>query len=690
MTARAASRSPRDETGAALVFALVIVTAIALVSGAILTHGSVNFRATVTLRSVAGTSYASDTAAKVAINHLRLGSSAPGFVQSTLAADNPPWVYSNNIDGTGCFGLEGTEPRDALVLPSIQPKAGRQAADTSARVECAVVPGTGLFGGGEDVTINGNLRAITVLGEEGLEVSDNSELQVRGSIASNGDIDADNAAGTALFTNGDIWANNGCTGTVRTTRTKDCAHAEVAAQPVTEVFTSTAGVPVRDARTESCTGFRGGFYPDAARLTAATTACGTAVFLPGDYYFGFDDESRSTGDNVWKITGTVIGGQAVGSGEPPGRCRNPIDDAGAQGVRFVFGGNSRLEIGQNARVELCGTYSASAFPVVVQQQQQSTASTTGTSTLAATTVDPAGSTPAWSPAPSAAMVAAIDSSAATWPGSTTGNPKGRLTLSAFGAAPAVPPGARLQSATLRVHHKEVGNSPIAVKISAGSTSYSASLPARGVTDLAQPYPVATADVLPDPTGAVTAMLSDAVRYGTLGSTVPTIEFSLDGKNKAMAIDSASLELTWTSWSLAAATDNTFISGFGDSFKGDFLMQGHVYAPNGLVQVDFGNNPGTVVSFRYGFAARAAVLSGHPQVLYGYPVVSVPDEGTGLSRRVTVVDLKVFVCVEQATCTSGGTPALTARVMITDPPWALAGEPEPGKRQIRVLSWAAQR
>lgn len=686
-------RIRNDDTGASLIFALLIVTAIALVSGAILQHSSTNFRATVALRGVAGTSYASDTAAKIAINNLRLGSSAPGFVQSPLTGDDAPWVYSNNVDGTGCFGLDGTNPRSTLTLANVQPAAGDQSTASSARVECSVVSGTGLFGGGADVTISGNLRAITVLGEEGIEVRDNSELQVRGSVASNGVIDADNAAGTALFTNGDIWANNGCFGTVRTTRTKDCAHSEVVAEPVPEVFTSTGGLEVRDAKTEPCSGFRPGFYPDAARLSAVTGAggrCAETVFLPGDYYFGFDDEAKGTGDNVWKIDKTVIGGQMTGSGEPPGRCVNPIDDPDAQGVRFVFGGTSRVEVSQNAHVELCGTYSEDSFPVVVQQQGMSTTSTPGASTLTATTVDTTGSTPAWAPTPTVAMVSTIDASAATWPGSTTGNPKGRLTLSAFTAAPAIPAGARLQSATLKVRHKEVGNSEIAVKVSAGSGSYSSSLPARAVADLTQPYPVATADALPDPSGSLKALLEDAVRYGSLSSTVPTVEFSLDGKNKAMAIDSVSLELTWTPWALATPTDTTFISGFGDSFKGDFVMQGHVYAPKGLVQVDFGNNPSTVVSFRYGFVARAAALSGHPQVLYGYPVVSVPDEGQGLGKRVTVVDLKVHVCVEAASCASGGTHALTARVMITDPPWALGGEPVPGKRQIKVLTWAEQK
>jgi len=62
----------------------------------------------------------------------------------------------------------------------------------------------------------------------------------------------------------------------------------------------------------------------------------------------------------------------------------------------------------------------------------------------------------------------------------------------------------------------------------------------------------------------------------------------------------------------------------------------------------------------------------------------------LGSRVTVVDLKVYVCAEQGSCATGGKHALTVRAQITDPPYGATGAPVPGQRKIDVLSWAEQR
>ena len=146
-------RVRNDDAGASLIFALLIVTAIALVSGAILSHSSTNFRATVALRGVAGTSYASDTAAKIAINNLRLGADAPGWSAPTFPGLWGDWVYTNNADGAGCFGAVGTAPDNVLDLNNVQPASGDQSSATSARVECTVVPGTGIFAPGGGVGV---------------------------------------------------------------------------------------------------------------------------------------------------------------------------------------------------------------------------------------------------------------------------------------------------------------------------------------------------------------------------------------------------------------------------------------------------------------------------------------------------------------------------------------------------------
>ena len=142
-----------DDSGAMLIVALIIITAVALVTGALLTQGGTNLRATVALEGVAGTSYAADTAAKVAVNDLRLGAKAPGWVAPTFPGLWSDWVYTDNADGAGCFGADGTSPKDSLEMKNVYPKAGDQTADSSARVECSVVPGTGIFSAGSGVGI---------------------------------------------------------------------------------------------------------------------------------------------------------------------------------------------------------------------------------------------------------------------------------------------------------------------------------------------------------------------------------------------------------------------------------------------------------------------------------------------------------------------------------------------------------
>ena len=105
-----------DDSGAMLIVALIVITSVALVTGALLTQGGTNLRATVALEGVAGTSYAGDTAAKVAVNNLRLGAKAPGWVAPSFPGLWSDWVYTDNADGAGCFGADGTSPKNSLEL----------------------------------------------------------------------------------------------------------------------------------------------------------------------------------------------------------------------------------------------------------------------------------------------------------------------------------------------------------------------------------------------------------------------------------------------------------------------------------------------------------------------------------------------------------------------------------------------
>ncbi|WP_278256421.1 hypothetical protein [Nocardioides convexus] len=95
-------RRPRGDEGALLIFAIIIITTVALVTGIVLTRGDGSLRATVALRDVTRTSYAADGAAQVAINALRTG-------YNTGNGEPDPWYYTN-VSGTGCFGYNGVAP----------------------------------------------------------------------------------------------------------------------------------------------------------------------------------------------------------------------------------------------------------------------------------------------------------------------------------------------------------------------------------------------------------------------------------------------------------------------------------------------------------------------------------------------------------------------------------------------------
>ena len=124
------------DDGAILIIAIVVVTAVALVVGAVLTRGDGSLRATVALREVAGSSYAADAAANVAINNLRTGQ---GF------AGNPTESgFNNSLDGVGCFGNNvGVGGTDKLSLDGFYPATG-SLGPSSALVECTGESGTGM------------------------------------------------------------------------------------------------------------------------------------------------------------------------------------------------------------------------------------------------------------------------------------------------------------------------------------------------------------------------------------------------------------------------------------------------------------------------------------------------------------------------------------------------------------------
>ena len=686
-------RGWRDDSGAMLVIALVIITTIALVTGALLTHGWTNFRATVQLRGVTGTSYAADAAAKVAINNLRLGSDAPGWVTPSFPGLWDDWVFTNNADGTGCFGAEGTAPDNTLELKNVYPAAGSQDGDTSARVECAVVPGTGIFGPGGGVGVDDPdptdafARALTTVGSTGslqgitlkpLGEGNQAPMPMRGGVASESFIDVDNGA---LVTDGYIWAEGSCTGVV-IGRQKVCNAPGQVPTPATPPSPVPSVPTYRDADAMGCT-FLPGFYNNAKDLSTAVNACSTAHFASGAYYFDFRDEGHLAGDlNVWTIDTNVVGGETTGSAIP-GACRSAITNPSVTGVQFVFGGNSRMSLTDRAKVELCGPSNGGEAPMTLYQQPSGTTGSTTSlddRSAAVATVQSGGKfnpvvvTPVGTTVRDA--VAAADSASVKWTIKSNADNQAGLDLRDFPGLAGIPAGSDITSARVRVKYAKTSTRSLTVTVKD-------QLPAGVVVTPPDAAGWGTADVA--------AQLRDQLEGGAFDANKPTLQLRLLGatKDETLTIDAVTLSVTYVPPSLRASTPVTFIDAPGGNFQGKFVVQGATYAPHGYVNLVPGSDNNALVAFRWGLVALGVTFKAQPPQIFGYPLVSIPDAGHGLGSRTTIVDLEVFVCVEAGTCASDGTHAITIRVMVTDPPYGASGIPVPGKRRIEVLSWSEQ-
>jgi Tfp pilus assembly protein PilX len=338
--------------GAVLVVVLLLVTAIALVTGAVLTQVDTSVRATVAMRDQAGASYNGDAAAQVAINQLR---------RSTY----------NNAAGSNCFGGSGT-----LALPGFYPGTNGQsgAAASSAAVTCVAEAGTGSQGGLVPVTsANKPGNAVLTLGTSAAETGQTygqsqKPVTIHGSVVSNSTIDSTNAVLTV--TGGvQVFAVGACTGPISP------ACSTLGAPVADPNYPAPTDPPAPPASLPACTStsavaeFRPGLYTTADTFNNCKASW--LLFDPGTYYFDF-----TAGSHVWTVNGTMVAGTVPGitpgaapaaAAVPtvPGACVNPISSPSAVGVQFVFGGDSQLVFAKNSLAEVCASYHATSIPTAL-------------------------------------------------------------------------------------------------------------------------------------------------------------------------------------------------------------------------------------------------------------------------------------------------------------------------------------
>ncbi|KRA37624.1 MULTISPECIES: hypothetical protein [unclassified Nocardioides] len=738
-------RGALDDTGAILVLAIIIVTVVALVTGLVLTRGDGSLRATIKLRAVAGTTYAADGAAQVVLNGLRTGywDTADDAVGTVIPTN---WVFTNE-PGDGCFGQSKggfvTEDDD-LLLSSFYPATKSSGdAPTSAYVECVPEDATGAQGTVRHVSnANSPGDAIITLGNSGGEnglSNANKTLRVRGGIRSNSNI---SASGAIEVNDANVRARTGtCDNvTVSAGYTKSCPAGGGPSDPNYPADIST--IPV--LRTvPSCTGtyveLQPGYYDDAKALTDLTTGCNKIVwFRTGSYYFDFHNKSSNgdplyengiTGaerDNIWKIAGTrVIGGELIGGGTPsgattiPGACQNPISDAGAQGVQFIFGGDSRLMFDTDSLVELCATYRSTRPPIVVYGNKTGSnptlttltgsaggLTTSGTPTVTGTGSDPetfalnpeTDPRPLVSPIPLTAAALQNDGNGiATWKRvgltGTAGNETRTITMGGFAPPSTIDKGAVLKAARLVVRHRAASASTTASTIRitpsvAGSTTL-------GPFNLTRPTSLTT-ETIDLKTAQTTVYNALAKSIHDRGYTGASIDFTATAnRNQSAQLDAIRLELEYYVPQMrgpAAISTNctTTVGGCAaiDSAtngKGEPYLQGTTYVPLGKVYLNVANTNAQV--FRWGIIARALHIDLNGAFKFTGAVIELPDNSPGLGLNGTLVQFNVYVCPNSPTCSATGKLALKVRAQVWDRD---ADASTTNDREVTIMSWSHQR
>ncbi|OXM69167.1 hypothetical protein [Amycolatopsis vastitatis] len=659
-----------DDSGAALPLVLILVTVIAVVTGALLSFADTSVRTTVNLRDQAASAYTADGALQAAVNQIRTST-------FTGAA------------GQHCFGAS-----DTLNLPD--------SGGGAAAVSCTADPAKVLIQCPSLSVCNRPGSAILTLGtggEDGLNIQQptGSSFKVHGVVYSNSNI---NVVNGSLDTNTAVYARGACSGTIRSTPAASCGYGGSSLGADPGYAPALTSVPPRQnlpacTKSGSLVTFQPGYYDDAAGLSAmmsSSSKCkdSTFWFTPGAYYFDFHNSAAARppslpgGDDVWTVdNGFLVAGTPVdGSGRTiakpavpaniPGACDNPIDDAKAVGVQFVFGGDSRLAV-KAGQVEICGTYSADHPPVAVHGL------TSGTESPVTAALTPSGTpTGTFTTAP-AGSLSTVDGNLATWTANGNGNQSATVTATGYAPATAIPAGSLLTSARVRVvHGNDNGSSQDNLSVQLGTDKFTVpAYPDKVLhTDLVDVSTPALAQQVYDGTftGAQLSYTAALKHKGT--EQVDALRLELGYTPPALRAESGCTQLPYTT--SAACALLTSVNNSGNRF----YVQGTTYAPKAALDITLNN--ATEPIFRFGVIARSLWVKETGSVTFTGAVIEVPDDSPGF---VFGVYLSAYVCPGAGPCALVGTPAARARVAYVD---GDPTNPVAGARQVSVLSWSGNR
>lgn len=677
-------RLARDDSGASLILALILITVIATVVSALMGLSDTSLRATLNMRDQASTSATAEAAVQAAVNNIR---------NSTFNA------------GTGqhCFGGS-----DTLSLANF-------AGTASASVSCTADPITAHIQCATAAQCNRPNAAILTTGnsatEDGITVDQptGSTFRVHGPVFSNSTISINNGS---LTTNNAVYARRACTGTITSTPAASCSYgspnalgndphyaAAISSPPVYRAL------PTCDTANSVVT-FRPGYYDDAVGLTnmmAGNSSCrhSTWWFQPGTYYFDFHNASTtrgpslSSGDDVWRIDdGYLVAGTPVNAAGAvistpsvpatiPGACANPLANPTATGVQFIFGGDSQLQI-KSGQAEICGTYSTSKPPVAIYGLTSGSATTTALTGLTPSAVTGTGG---YTNA-TVARLSTVDNSYASWK-SVKKNDSATVTVTGYAPPAAIPAGSMLTSATVQVTHRHSDNGS-SDKLSVDLTPTGGNTISGTVTGHAGGGAFQTDTITLD--AAATGAIANAIYSGTFTGATIALTANLSANNDTEDVDAVVLNLSYVAPALRALSGCLTVvpyTGGGSScalvsslnYSGNkFYVQGTTYAPGAVMDLTLNNSAEQV--FEFGVVLRALWVKETGSLRYDGPVIQIPDDSPGYTLAVY---LTAYVCLSGGTCTPGSSSAiLRAKVALVD---ADLSSPTAGQRQVVVISWS---
>lgn len=748
------TKTPDDE-GSALILSLIVMTVCGLILASVLTFAEARVKTTVALLDEGNAAATVDGATKAAVAALQNSE------------------FNNKVDEL-CFG-SGATARETLELPNFNGKGD------SATVRCKGRTGTGAQSSAVFIgETNKPGLSILTLGDgstDGLYVKYTGgqtaaqKVTVNGSVFSNRTITAvqpertvcdpwwnlfncrrETPPGTLDVVGDNVYAiaRVGCVGNVNVvTGPKDCDYGTRAVKPdprgedPATLHQTRYELPALPAPapmpTHNCNAFNGtatfkpGYYNDVSVLNKYTdgVGCKRYIFEPGVYYFDFHNGEPGytmPSDAKWKKHEWVVKGNGssylvAGKVNPKNtsECVKPTDEENV-GVRFIFGGNSRVQF-NGVNTTICGSNeSSTTVPIAIQGVSSvpsgSPAPTTGTLTFAdaAAPATPAGFT--------ALQDAKTDNNVgATW--KIGGKDLNRFETRMFTASnfqAQIPAGAALDELSVRARYKNTAtqgasserrivmtvggktctfgdndddgdqSNDIPDSVNGSWMEFSGNLltnpscndlvnhiKANGSAGLTATYEVDQRYY--DITETVDTL---EVRYSTYGYRPQTVATPSDATCKLS--DGFRPDYAGSSTGCAAVT-------FTSDVATRFSINGSVHMPLSAVNINakllwFDAGLYGMGSFNYGIVARSLYIN--TTIEGDLSLAALPADAFG--RIASAVDLETYICPKSSTCTPSGEPALRARVTLTDgadETNPVLQTPVPGKRKVTIQSWSTK-